>query len=829
MPSPESAEPAEIAEVSDLSTPSNAEGEIALEFLLRSDSGGTANVELIYSTDGGLTWYEGKTTSTTTGLAASPDGTAHTIVWDSVQDLGFRTTDVQVAVQVKTDAAPIPDGLLAASLAPEPTGTIKQKRVRVVSAEVSVKNLEAAARRIDHFFYYLGAWDADKVAVAERHDLVVLDASQPTVDRTLIAQIQDGQDPADPTDDVIVLGYLNIGEDRRTIGVPDTTLLQDPRFVGDGSGPRVDPRGPGAAGQPLTGLDPLGLPSVAGGCASYYLDDNSVESDGVGDGVPDRNGYTGACYVNAGAPEWYAALQTMTLATDGVAGIQELLTTTAGNGYGVDGLFLERIDTCSPNTWTGPSDPNQVEFEWTAGGFSTFIAQLREDQPDAVLMQNRGLFFFDPDTRYYPLSTREHLDYVGFSSYRLDASTAQAFDPYHFANNKHNVVPRLQAEAYRPDGFQLLSIGHAAGPKIDPQTLIANRGRGRGTLLRDIREAQRNAGMRHYLTDAGSGLVNSFVADNADMTDDRAPVWNSTYNENDSLWPTPPQRARRRVGIREIVPGPESLTVRWGVALDLHPVHYVLYYDDEKLSFDEARRPSGTRIELDPEVGEGYELGVGSNTYPYQATISGLPTDTRHWCCIRAVDSEGNEDVNRRQLNAWTLSDPLQITIDGKFRDWKYVRPVHRDKKDAEVSAGPDWRAIKLHNDGDNLYVYFASDDPFNLDGAPLAARSHTLICIDVDANPFTGYRIQNIGSELLFEGGNLYRQAANAYATGWLQSLDVNPRTDIKRCEFAIPLAQLDAVYGTTVTRIRMTFINDDAGDYAPNAGHVEFHLQRD
>ena len=55
---------------------------------------------------------------------------------------------------------------------------------------------------------------------------------------------------------------------------------------------------------------------------------------------------------------------------------------------------------------------------------------------------------------------------------------------------------------------------------------------GRDSLLEDIRVTEREAGFRHYLTDATVTLVNRFVHDHADRTDGDAPVWTSTYNDH---------------------------------------------------------------------------------------------------------------------------------------------------------------------------------------------------------------------------------------------------------------------------------------------------------
>ncbi len=63
-------------------------------------------------------------------------------------------------------------------------------------------------------------------------------------------------------------------------------MRNDPRFRGNGQGPRVDPRGANPSSPSLLGLDPLGAPSPGGlGWASYYLDDNSIAAGGAGLGM----------------------------------------------------------------------------------------------------------------------------------------------------------------------------------------------------------------------------------------------------------------------------------------------------------------------------------------------------------------------------------------------------------------------------------------------------------------------------------------------------------------------------------------------------------------
>lgn len=802
------------AHVGGIVMPGQASGSVPVEFSLVDPQSRLFDVTLELSVDGGVTWTAATVAagSVVTNLSSSPAGVRHTIEWDSVADLGFRITEqVLLQVQPKVAAAAAADALV-----------IQPKRARV-----RLDNLSAAADQVEYYMIHFGAVDAATVAIAETHDLVILYPCEPTVTRQVIADIQDGIDANDPRDDVIVLGYINVGEDDRTLVLSDAQMLADPRFVGNGTGPRVDPRGAGAAGQPLTGIDPLGLASSWVGYASFYLDDNSLESFGAGDGKPDRNGVTGACYANAGAPAWFDTLDAMLCSAEGITGIRETLTLTYGAGLGCDGVFLDNIDTCAPNAYTGPGDPDQAEFEWTAPGYAAFIDRLRQTYPRSVIMQNRGLFFYDPGLQHYGFTTRENIDFLKFESYRLDNDPSREFDAFYFADNKYNFAPKIQAEAYRPRGFQVLSLGYAEGPGISHNTLLGTSTTGFATLVQDIIEAQNIAGFRHYLYDRAGSIVNEFVRKQADFTDTTPPAWASTYNDSGILPPTPPGMPTPRVGIQDLVAGVESVIVRWDVALDLNPVRYVLYYDDKQLNFtSKSPLKHAKRVLLQPEIGSAYEQGTGPNVYPYEARISGLRKDRNYYFCIRSIDGARNEDQNTVVMSTRTLKTAINMQIDGDFGDWKGVPRIHKDRKD--VKSGPDWRDIKVVNDDQNLYVYFKSDDQFNLDGSPTGTTSHMLIYIDVDDDPFTGYAFETLGSELLVRGDSLIAQSKGTFDAGLLQTIPVNPTTSIKKCELSVPLSVIDAAHGSRAAAIRLIFFNDEAGDLAPDSGHISYRIAR-
>lgn len=500
-----------------------------------------------------------------------------------------------------------------------------------------------------------GALEPAVIETLKTYPLVIVHPYNGNITREQIMRVKEGVKPDDPADNAVVLCYISIGEDSRTFELNDAQMKADPRFAGDGSGPVIDPRGAGAGGRSLKGIDPKGTPTHRG-FASYYLNDNAVNCKGAPDGSPDINPYFKARFVNAGDPAWYQVVHDMTMnsANHTPPGLKEMLTDSYGRSLGCDGVFLDTIDTAAPNAYTGNICSDSVNYsnsEWTAQGFTNFIKQLRADYPDKVILQNRGLFFFDPRLAHYEVSARGTIDLGYFESYYLDNNSDTVISPYFF-DNKYNYAPKIMAEANRPDGFKVLSLGYANGfdapkPGIDIRTLLGQSQRGFDTLMADLKEAQ-EVGFTPYITSASVDFMNSFVKDNASLTDSTAPKWSSVYNASYD----PPLPLTPRVGIQKAQKsGPGSVTLSWDVALDMNRVHYVLYYQTTDTPFSFA---TAIRQILMPSVGDGYNQVWNtpvpsqalSGVYPYQQTISGLQTGRTYRFVIRAVDSVGNEDGN---------------------------------------------------------------------------------------------------------------------------------------------------------------------------------------
>lgn len=519
--------------------------------------------------------------------------------------------------------------------APNSKGVLKTSKTTTVSVKNVTKESVQNFDQVTYMIYY-GKLNDKIIKEAKKYDIVILNPRTGNITRKQVQKIKAGGTK--------VLGYISVGEDLRTAGLTPEQMLKDQRFVADGTGPRVDPRS--SSDRSFENIDLKGKESPNGiGYASYYLDDNDQ------DGKPDINKNFNCAFTNIGDPAWFTTLDKMRLdGVDKIAGMREILTNNYGRGLGCDGVLLDTIDTCAPNSYTDDSNPNKTRFEWTAAGVKEFTKRLKEKYPNKLILQNRGLFFYNPQlSEYYKNTPRQYIDFLMFESYMLDSSQTSLYNKSFFADNKYNYAPKIIAEAGRPDGFKILSLGYAEGPtkyKLK-DTLLGKSKTGLKILMEDMKQAQNEAGFSHYITDSDITLVNNFVLTHKDKSDTVPPAWSSVYNSSNT-WP--PKAPKPRVGIGEVEPVENGMIVRWDVALDKNAVDYTLYY--QKTPFDFKSDPNlknAQKAKLVPQIGKGYEDGIGPNTYPYQATIKGLDSGEEYYFVIRAKDtsSKHNEEKNK--------------------------------------------------------------------------------------------------------------------------------------------------------------------------------------
>jgi hypothetical protein len=515
---------------------------------------------------------------------------------------------------------------------------------------------ENVRNAVNRYMISYGKWTEAQLAEAKKDaQLVIVDTSNGNISAEEIQALRAGVDPQDASDDVLVLGYISVGEDRRTQGLKPEDMKRDPRFVLDGSGPSVDPRpgGPYPNGGGLPDdLDVNGKPT-GGGFAPFYLNDNFV-ADGIGTAnVPEFNLYFGGAFVNPGHPEWLKALTDMTLARDRNAGLKELLTADYGEGFGCDGLFLDTLDTAAPNSYTDGSSANVSEYEWTAKGTKQLLQNIRKMYPDKLLLGNRGLFFYNPDLPAFAYTLRGTVDFVLFESFRLDSRGDQWFDPSYFNDNKYNFAQKLLAEADRSDGFRVLSLGYAEGPD-GAAAQRALLGENNGTvpmLMEDVKETEQ-LGMVHYLTNAKLTVINNFAGTHRGPPE--PPVWGST--QTPAVYGKPFDKPRE--GIGRVFNRGKDVYVQWDVAhSEARPIEYVLYAKEGGGAFDwnKPLEAQAAAFNLTKGMPADYAgPGDRSNRYPYESKLEGLTPGKTYSLLLRARNAAGQTDTNTKTVK-WTI------------------------------------------------------------------------------------------------------------------------------------------------------------------------------
>lgn len=448
-----------------------------------------------------------------------------------------------------------------------------------------------ATPRITSYAVYYGPLDPDAIQALKAYELVIIhpdqamNSAEGITEAILASRISELKAAG-----VIVIAYVSVGEDLRVrqyfsqyeAGTypgnanpgwhPDwVRLKEDERFYQSGNynfvGPVLDPRGALDGGGPLDGYYRWPICSNTG-WASYYLDDADRNWITLDNGLPDYNLNFGAFFVNVGDRLWYETLRDQTRALDGLFGMDELLS---ADDLACDGLFLDTIDTMGPNTYTDAGATVPSEYEWTAPGLLYFIQNLRRDYADLTIVQNRGLFFFDPRLAHYQHSASGLIDFVMFESYRLDSSDATSVDNAFYRENQKRVRQALMVEASRPDGFQVLSLGYVAAPGDEAE------------VAADIAEASAS-GFVHYITNPDITALRLDALNARSAPDSQAPAWSSTGYVNatplpdaysDSLTP--------RIGIQGYEWGTKAgyatagLRLNYDLALDRDPVCYVAY------------------------------------------------------------------------------------------------------------------------------------------------------------------------------------------------------------------------------------------------------------
>ena len=405
-----------------------------------------------------------------------------------------------------------------------------------------------------------------------------------------------------------VLGFISIGED-----------FSNTALVGDGSGP-----------QALTGSD---LAASDGGIASFYVDvddqtvtynaDGSIDSVATNavnspDGDPDINPTFLGYMVNPNS-HWRNVIDNMRIDSNDVpdrenkAGLKQIagarntsdLRNRAGN-FGFDGFFLDTIDTAGPYEGAG-------WYPWTVDEMRDTVKFISDTYTNKAVLANRGLFYYtaglkSPDTKEYSIdySIRPYVNAVLFESYMYDSAPPPEGQPEgpngeseFFTQNKHQVMPKIMAEANRDDGFTVFNLEYLSGRN---STAIVN-------IAFD--EDIRNLGTVAYLsTGRDLNTVDFYFANLLpdSSNDNNPPQWVSTANTSAGT-ETPPNLMREGVQqVYQVAANGAGTTgdvyVRWDIATDQSlPVTYDILVTDslnQTTTYSQVVTESGSLWDTNP-------------------------------------------------------------------------------------------------------------------------------------------------------------------------------------------------------------------------------------
>jgi hypothetical protein len=442
------------------------------------------------------------------------------------------------------------------------------------------------------------------------------------------------------------------------------------------------------------------------------------------------------------------------------------------------------VDTAAPDAWGTP-------YEWTSLGMSGLIENIHTNYPGKLLMANRGLFFYDPNLKTYPYNIRPYVDMVMFESYYSDSSTNDI--SLSFSDNKYDFAPKLNAEAGRPDGFNIFVVDYDHTPPQIPA--IVNQ---------DYVECMQVQGWPLYRTSPSlnESLNTNSTAWLATNVDAQIPVWDSTAAQG----PTPPAP---RVGIQEVIAGNGIATVYWDVARDqTGPVHYNIYYSiGGSVNFANAVKISHVSPEI--PAGYNYPAGTGSGIYPYCYTLTGFQNGMTYAFTVRAEDSctPPHEDTNTVSITVVAGSVPLStyktITVDGSFSDWTNIPWAYQGAADGNPV---NYLQVQFANDANYLYGHVKLASPY-----ALFSDFYSHIFFDTDLNPQTGYPVTGslFGSEMMIESGYGYDQRNGNFDAGAISGLDwaIAPSVSANEFEFQVSLSALypdnSKVFGTNAIRL--------------------------
>jgi endo-alpha-1,4-polygalactosaminidase (GH114 family) len=303
------------------------------------------------------------------------------------------------------------------------------------------------------YLVYYGSWGDPEIEKAMAFDLIILHPGRDLSNITpeLVSRLKKGRDGKEGGgDDIRVISYVSIGEDEDVPAGPgDSAASSDgpvhfdavkglvregknyPTRYLDEMRLAFEPGSPFL--KPLKLSDfPFSMPSLGG---FFERSSSGFPRLSKGqDGIPDENGVWGSYYVNAGDLEWQKAIFDR----------MERLSSE----YGVDGFFLDTLDTASP--WGN--------YGWMQKDMAMLLGAIRKRFPKEIVIANRGLFLLEK----YADIVRPAIDGLMFESFltEWDWTRQIGIESPYLESNVEIFNRYLVPEASRKDGFHIFLLDY---------------------------------------------------------------------------------------------------------------------------------------------------------------------------------------------------------------------------------------------------------------------------------------------------------------------------------------------------------------------------------
>ena len=625
--------------------------------------------------------------------------------------------------------------------------------------------------------YYGSDFSSNNLQTIKQFDIVVLDPNVSTLTPAVVAYLQSNGVK-------YVLGYISIGEQ-----MPGTPVLP-----GNGDGPVY-----------ATTNGTSIITYESNNVASFYVDQTWSNTVYVSqkNGQIDHNGTFGGAYVWPNS-DWRWVLNTervggvagTSLSNMFIAGLAQIAghrvsdtDASRTNNFGMDGFFLDTLDTAGPYTGVG-------SYPWAAPEMQNTVKFIYNSYTNKAVFANRGLFFYDPllvnsqfNIQPYAYTVRPYIHAGLFESYMLDSSSCDtALSPY-VNDDKYDYARKISAEANRPDGFTMFSLDYQMSRGNSLYELAANE-----TIVS-------NGWVEYLCPDGSLSTIGNYLLNHPRATDTSAPVWDSTGNSGiasgntgcpntNSLSsdPTPP-----RVGVQALTVATNSndVTIHWDIALDqTPPVKYNIYQSSDP-SFTTYVAYSNVVF----QIGDGWSTDP-VNSFANQYTIQGLASGI-YYFRVRAQDSSAGayEDTNAVTLsiNVGDIYNPILtggIVVDGNLSDWApLVSFGIAPQTFTPTTTNPvELAQLWIAHDATNCYVAYQNYSPITN-----GLNSAYNLYLDTDRSRSTGYRGGGnnfpIGADYLLQGNTLYRYTGiTGTDWSWLQVGVATASTASSNAEFALP-----------------------------------------